>query len=288
MFFAAAVPLQAEPFLHNAQVPFTDWLTNSIFVTVMVVLFITWLARRATRQMKLVPDGPQNFFEALVEGLYTLLEGIVGRHMIAKCFSFLATIFIFLVITNWFSLFPGVGSIGWGQAAVGENNLPLSLQYVSEPILRPGSADLNLTLGMAAVAMVLWFVWTMQEVGPVGFLKHLFAPKGGMKGIVGLLMVGIFLFVGVLELISIATRPISLSLRLFGNIYAGENVLGLMINLGRDLGLPTWASAIASVIVPIPFYFLELMVGVLQAFVFMLLCAVYIQLSTSHEEEGSH
>lgn len=285
MLFAAAVPLQAKPIWDDAPVPFAEYLTNSIFVTAVVVLLITWLARRATRQMKLVPEGSQNFFEALVEGLYNMLEGIVGRHMIAKTFSFLATIFIFLVITNWSGLFPGVGSIGWGPPE-SKPFLPASIEYAEEPLLRPGSADLNLTLGMAAVAMILWFVWTMQEVGLVGFLKHLFAPKGGMKGIVGLLMAGIFLFVGALELISIATRPISLSLRLFGNIYAGENVLSTMINLGRDLGLPDWISALMSVVVPVPFYFLELLVGVLQAFVFMLLVAVYIQLSTTHDEEA--
>ncbi len=287
MLFAAAVPLQAESFLRNAPAPFAEWLTNSIFVTAVVVILITWLARGATRSMQLVPTGRQNFFEALVEGLYNLLEGIVGRHMIGRTFSFLASIFIFLVITNWFGLFPGVGSIGWGEVKPG-SMLPLAVEYVKEPLLRPGSADLNLTLGMATVAMVLWFIWTMQEVGPGGFIHHLFAPKGGMKGFVGLMLVPIFLFVGVLEVISIATRPVSLSLRLFGNIYAGENVLGLMIGLGRDLGFPPIFAAIASVIIPIPFYLLELMVGVLQAFVFMLLCAVYIQLSTSHEEESAH
>jgi F-type H+-transporting ATPase subunit a len=92
--------------------------------------------------------------------------------------------------------------------------------------------------------------------------------------------------IGILEVISIATRPVSLSLRLFGNIYAGENILSLMIGIGHEFHLPEWATAILGVIVPIPFYFLEVMVGLLQAFVFMLLCAVYIQLSTSHDEDA--
>jgi F-type H+-transporting ATPase subunit a len=90
-------------------------------------------------------------------------------------------------------------------------------------------------------------------------------------------------------MVSIGFRPVSLSLRLFGNVFAGESLLTTMITLGQTLGLPTWVSAIVSVIVPIPFYFLELLVGLLQALVFVLLCAVYIQLSTSHdEEEGAH
>jgi F-type H+-transporting ATPase subunit a len=83
-------------------------------------------------------------------------------------------------------------------------------------------------------------------------------------------------------------RPIALSLRLFGNVFAGENLLTTMIGIGKQAGLPDWAAAIASVTLPIPFYFLELLIGVLQAAVFTLLCAVYIQLSTSHDEDEEH
>jgi F-type H+-transporting ATPase subunit a len=143
-----------------------------------------------------------------------------------------------------------------------------------------------MTLGLAAIAMILWLVWSIQEVGVGGILHHIFGPKGGMTGIMGKVLVPVFFVIGILEVISIATRPVSLSLRLFGNIYAGENILGMMIGIGHEFHLPEVATAILSVIVPIPFYFLELMVGLLQAFVFMLLCAVYIQLSTSHEEEA--
>jgi len=114
---------------------------------------------------------------------------------------------------------------------------------------------------------------------------HIFGPKGGLTGLLGLVLGVIFFLVGIIEVISILFRPVSLSLRLFGNIFAGENLLPAMINLGRSIGLPGWVSAIMSVIVPIPFYFLELLVGLLQAIVFTLLCAVYIQLATSHEED---
>jgi F-type H+-transporting ATPase subunit a len=103
-----------------------------------------------------------------------------------------------------------------------------------------------------------------------------------------MLLAPIFFFVGIIEIVSIGFRPVSLSLRLFGNIFAGENLLITMITLGKTLGVPGWLSAIISVIVPIPFYFLELLVGLLQAMVFVLLCAVYIQLSTTHDEEEAH
>ncbi len=145
-----------------------------------------------------------------------------------------------------------------------------------------------MTLGMATVFMFFWIYWTLSEVGLKSFLAHIFGVKGGLKGVAALLLAPIFFFVGIIEVISILFRPVSLSLRLYGNVFAGENLLTSMINLGRDLGLPDLVSACMSVLVPIPFYFLELLVGVLQALVFTLLCAVYIQLSTAHDEEEEH
>lgn len=280
---AALVTLNATPV--GGSNAFFSWLTSSILVSAITTITIIVLARRATAKMAIVPTGTQNLFEWLVESLYNLLEGVVGRHMIGKTFSFLASLFVFILVSNWFGLFPGVGSIGWGQA---DPNiaLPAAVKHVDYPIFRPGTADLNLTLGLAALAMVLWLVWSLQEVGVGGMIKHIFGAKGGMTGIAGLAMAVVFFFVGILEVISIGTRPVSLSMRLFGNIFAGENILTMMIGIGHDFNLPNWATYVLSVIVPIPFYMLELLVGLLQAFVFMLLCAVYIQLSTSHDEEA--
>lgn len=278
------IPLKAG----ELPLSFTHWLTNSILVTAIVILVVCFFARRATKNMQLVPSRPQNFFEALVEGLYNLLEGIVGPHLIPKCFSFLASIFIFLLSANWFGLLPLVGTLGWGHPKAG-SAFPGALEHVSQPLLRPASADLNMTLGLAAVAMVLWLWWSLREVGLKGFLLHIFGPKGGMTGLLGAVLVPVFFVIGILEVISIATRPVSLSLRLFGNIYAGENILHLMGNIGAEqMGLTGIPAFLSSVIIPIPFYGLEVVVGLLQAFIFMLLCAVYIQLSTTHEEEGAH
>ena len=258
---------------------FTGWLTNSIFVSVLISGFVIWLCRSATRKMLIVPSPLQNAFELVVEGLYDMLEEIVGKHMIARTFSFLATLFIFILASNWFSLLPGVGSVGWGLAKPGRF---LSVPHVDHPLLRPTTADLNMTLAMALVFMVLWLYWTLSEVGLKNFLLHQFGVKGGLKGFMAFALAPIFFFVGIIEVISILFRPVSLSLRLFGNIFAGENLLSSMIALGREFGLPSWVAALASITVPIPFYFLELLVGLLQALVFMLLCAVYIQLETSH------
>ena len=278
--FAAVLTLDAPTIFPkgDGSGSFIDWLSNSIFVSAFVSLLIIWFARKATRQLSVVPGPAQNFFEALVQGLYDTIEGIVGHHMVARVFSLLATLFIFIIVSNWFALLPGVGSIGWG------NDTAQGFE-VTTPILRPTTADLNMTLAMATVFMVFWLYWSLSEVGVKNFLNHLFGVKGGLTGMMAIILIPVFLFVGVIEVVSIAFRPVSLSLRLFGNVFAGENLLSTMITLGKNLGLPEWVAYPMSIIVPVPFYGLELLVGLLQAAVFMLLCAVYIQLSTSHDEE---
>ena len=271
----------------DAGMSFTGWLTNSILVSIFISGFVIWLCRAATSRMLIVPSPLQNAFEMVVEALYDMLESIVGRHMIARTFSLLATFFIFILAANWFGLLPGVGSVGWGEP--GEKLGAFhSLPHVATPLLRPTTADLNMTLAMALVFMCFWLYWTLTEVGLKNFVVHLFGVKGGATGVMAVFLFFIFIFVGAMEVISILIRPVSLSLRLYGNVFAGENLLSSMITLGNDLHMPQWLSYVASVTLPVPFYFLELLVGILQAFVFTLLCAVYLQLSTTHDEEEEH
>src|SRR5258707_3348532 len=265
----------------NPLSPLGPWFPNSFVFTVIVTGLIIWVARRATRNMQLVPSGPQNLFELIVETLYNTFEGIVGRHMISKVFPLLATLFIFILAANWIGLVPGVGTIGFGKPGPGF----LSLSEVEAPLLRPANADLNMTLGMALFVMGWWVVWTIQEVGVIGFLKHTFAPKGGVSGVLWFALLPLFFFVGIIEIISIAIRPVSLSFRLFGNIYAGETLLHTMATIGSSL--PFGLGYLTAVLFPLPFYFLELLVGLLQAFVFAMLCAVYVKLSTD-SGEGEH
>jgi len=251
---------------------FLHWLTNSILVTAIVLGVIVWIVRSCTRRIEVIPGIGQNFLEAVVEGFYGAVDGLLGHKLAQKAFPLLGTLFIFILISNWFGLLPGVGSIGWHE---GEKFVPL---------LRPGTADMNMTIAMAAVSMVLWFIWTMQVTGPVAFIKEIFGVKGGMTGPILFLLVPLFLFVGVLEVVSILVRPVSLSLRLYGNVFAGENMLATMINIGHLFHAPDWLCQVLSCIVPVPFYFLELLIGFLQAMVFTLLVLVYLQLSTSHDE----
>jgi F-type H+-transporting ATPase subunit a len=133
---------------------------------------------------------------------------------------------------------------------------------------------------MSLTFFACWIFWALQSNGPIGFLLHLFAPKGETTGLLKALMIVVFLVVGCLEVVSILFRPVSLSFRLYGNIFAGENMLESMANL-----VPGW---IGSIIIPIPFYFMELLVGIVQALVFMLLTAVFTMLICQHEEgEGT-
>jgi F-type H+-transporting ATPase subunit a len=245
-------------------------ITNSMVVTWIVAVGLILFARAATRSMDRVPSGAQNLLEWLVESLYGLLESIIGAHLVKRTFWFFATIFIFILAANWFGLIPGVGTIGWGHRT------PDGF-VVDQPLLRGANADLNLTLAMALIFFACWIVWALQEVGARGVAKELFAPKGETAGLLKLLMVVVFFAAGILEIISILFRPVSLSFRLYGNIFAGENMLETMATIVPGLG---W-------LLPIPFYFMELLVGLVQAMVFMLLTAVFTLLICHHEEAGA-
>ncbi len=242
-------------------------ITNSMLVTWIVAAGLIVFARLATRRMNQVPSGAQNFFEWLVESLYTFLEGIIGPDLVRKTFWFFGTVFIFILAANWMGLVPGIGSIGWGHYTAHGFVL-------DEPLLRGANADVNKTLAMALVFFACWIVWGLSEQGLGGFIKELFAPKGESTGALRVLLVVVFFAAGLLEVISILFRPISLSFRLYGNIFAGENMLETV-------------AAIPAVgwLVQVPFYFLELLVGLVQALVFTLLTAVFTLLICQHQEE---
>ncbi|MEP6822773.1 MAG: F0F1 ATP synthase subunit A [Chthoniobacterales bacterium] len=263
------LPLKATPIFQIGK--FT--ITNSMVVMWGVAGLIIFFAQLATRKIKPVPTGLQNFWEWMVESLYNFLEGMIGSQLVKKTFWFFATIFIFILFLNWFGLVPGVGTIGWGHY------LANGSFHVDRPLLRGANADLNLTFAMACVFFICWIIWAIQANGVGGVIVHLFGPKGKTSGILKVLMVFIFFIVGWLEVVSILFRPVSLSFRLFGNVYAGEIMLESMSHIVPSL---SW-------LIPIPFYFMELLVGVVQALVFMLLTAVFTLLITQHDSpDGAH
>lgn len=249
-------------------------ITNSMIAMWTVAAVLIIFAQLAVRKISLVPAGLQNFLEAIVEGLEGFLGGIMGEKLARKTFWFFCSIFIFIACNNWLGLFPGVGTVGWKtvDAHGHEGFLPL---------LRGANADLNMTLGLAIVFFVLWIIWSIRANGLGGFLGHIFLYHGEDKGIMRVMLSLIFFVVGFLEVISIMIRPVTLTFRLFGNVYAGESLLETMVHLGGNFG---WLTAL-------PFYFLELMVGGIQALVFTLLTAVFTALMCQHDdhsEEAAH
>lgn len=283
VFTNLTTPFLAAGGIDAPQLPGLGWFTNSILVAGIVTVGVLLFVRMATRKMELIPGGKQNFVELVIEFLYGQVEGIVGKQVAPRAFPLLATVFILILSANWFGLLPGVGTIGFGDTTA-----PLVLEHVDVPLLRPATADLNMTLAIATVFMGVWLWLSIAELGVWGTLVHIFGPKGGLKGPMMIALLPIFFFVGIIEVISIAFRPMSLSLRLLGNIYAGETLLHTMGGLGETLGLTGFMAFLTSVLLPLPFYFMEILVGALQATVFSLLCAVYIKLSTTHEEGEHH
>lgn len=256
-----ALPLNAQP-LFGA-------FTNSTIMVWIAVGLIVLFCQIATRKMTLVPSGFQNFAEWVVESLYDFLAGLMGEHLTKRVFWFFGTIFFFILTSNYLGLIPGVGTLGW----VDQHG------HMVTPWLRGANADINMTAAMAFTFAILWFYWAITESGFKAFMAHIFAPKGSFKGIMLAMMVPIFLFVGVLEVISIAIRPVALTFRLFGNIYGGEQTLeALMALVPKQLAfLPA-----------LPFYFMELLVGFVQALVFTLLCAIFLKLICDHGDEEHH
>ena len=159
-------------------------VTNSMLVMFVVAIGIILVAQAATRRSQLVPAGLQNFVEWLVESLYGFFEGIVGTEMVKKTFWFFATVFILILFSNWFGLIPGLGTIGW--APEGHHN-----EHITNPLLRGVNADLNMTLSMAAIFMVLWLGWCVQEIGVKGVAGHLFNVTGHGAGFFGMLLVAV-------------------------------------------------------------------------------------------------
>jgi F-type H+-transporting ATPase subunit a len=247
-----------------------SFVTSSMLVSWVVAILLIIFARYATRRIQEVPSGAQNFWEWLVESLHDFLEGIIGADLVKKTFWFFASAFIIILFTNWFGLIPGVGTMGWGHAdAKGHFE-------ITNPLLRGGNADLNMTLAMSMIFFACWIIWAFQANGMIGMFLHLFGPKGESTGPLKVLLIVVFFLVGFLEILSILFRPISLSFRLYGNIFAGENMLESMANLVPGFG---W-------LLPVPFYFMELLVGIVQALVFMLLTAVFTMLICMHDDDG--
>jgi F-type H+-transporting ATPase subunit a len=240
-------------------------VTNSMVTSWVVALALIIVIRLAIRRPKLIPTRAQAIVENLVQGILDLTSPIVGSKVALPTFPLLISLFTFILIQNWSGLFPGVGTIYMADHKTGD----------WMELIRPGNADLNGTLALAAVAIAGWFYFIMRYAGPVLVLKDIFGNKADKREVPAVIyypLFVIFFLVGIIEVVSIAFRPISLSLRLFGNVFGGESLMHAMS------GMQKWG-------LPAPFYFLELLIGFVQAFVFTLLVSVYIGLICNHADD---
>lgn len=247
---ASEVSLAAENVFHLGPLP----ITNSLLATwaVMAILIIgAIILNRKIKKDK--PGGFQNLVEMIFEGALGLMDSVTqDRKQSAKFFPFVFTFFILIIAGNWFGLLPGVGTIGFHEILDGQETFV--------PLLRGSAADLNFTLALAAISVV---VTQVIAIVTLGFIKHSKKYVNFKNPIMG--------FVGALEGISEFAKILSFSFRLFGNIFAGE-VLLIVIGL------------IIPYLVPIPFLFLELFVGFIQAFIFSVLTLVFLKIATTATE----
>ena len=260
---AGGVSLTAEKAFSIGPFPVTNSMITSWIISLTIILVIRLLVGKTS----LIPSKGQLFVESIVGGLRNVVEPIVGRKLFFPSFWLLSGLFIFILIQNWSGLLPGVGSVGYYDETG---------KYTS--LIRPGNADLNMTLALAAVANLAWLYFIFKYEGLKSIIVHIFGNKAdknevGIYTFIGL--IPIFFAVGVIEVISIMFRPVSLSFRLFGNVYGGESLLHKMFTIVPGF---EW-------IVPVPFYFMEILIGLVQALVFMLLIAVFIGLMCNHGDE---
>ncbi len=245
-------PLAAETVLHIGSFA----ITNSLLMSWLVISTLIILALVITSKVSLIPGALQNGAEFVIESIYNLTESVAPTYA-RVFFPIIATFFIFILASNWFGLLPGLNAIGFNEIHAG--------QQTFVPFFRSAGSDLNVTLGLALVSVILTQFFGLRFRGLFGYIKHYF--HNPLHGGIALILLGslLALFLGGLELVAEFVKVISLSFRLFGNVYAGEVVIHTI-------------SGIASYIVPVPFLLLETIVGFVQAIVFSLLTLVFFSI----------
>jgi F-type H+-transporting ATPase subunit a len=240
-------------------------VTNSLLTSWGAVLVIVVISIAIRRQMRVIPRGLQNAFELIVEGALNVGDSVTGdRRKTALIFPLVFSVFLFILINNWMGLLPGVGSVGFIERAEGHD--------VFLPLLRGGTADLNTTLALALISVLGSNLFGIVSVGVFKYFNKFVNVKAIVeipmkirKDPTLAIVNPIKFFVG--EIAKIA----SLSFRLFGNIFAGEVLLSSM-------------AVIFAFLLPIPFILLEVLVGIIQAFIFAMLTLVYFTIASMSEE----
>jgi len=295
-------------------------ITNTMMTSWIVVIMMVAIVYVGTRRRVLVPRGFQNMFEAALEAFYNLIVGVAGEKNGRRFFPVVATIFFFVLLSNWLSLFPvfsviglvreeehgfvmeqadvGPLPVGWvslsgpgdlrltGGGTIDEDDADAEEQFEEAkedgklvgqliPLLRGPNTDLNTPLALAIVSAIAVESWAIASLG-IGYGRKFFNFGGMFRGLFRLNFGQFFngaidAFVGVLELISELVRLVSFTFRLFGNMFAGEVVIVMFIFL-------------TPLILTLPFYGLELFVGIIQAFIFAVLTLVFGMMAVAHGE----
>ncbi len=241
------IEIAAEKLVEVFGFPITNALLTSWLVMVVLGVAVFFLFRK----INIIPSGIQNIFEIVTEAFLDLMEGMFGgRKNAERYFPLIATIFFFVVISNWLGIFPGVGSIGFYEVHNGEK--------VFVPLLRSAASDLNFTLALGVIAVLFVNAIGIKVLGLGKHLSKYFSFKNPID-----------FFVGILEFISEFAKMISFSFRLFGNVFAGEVLLAI-------------TGFLAPYLIPVPFLGLEVFVGFIQALVFSMLTMVFISIAVSH------
>lgn len=263
--------LFAEPVASIKEFPITNSLVTSWGAVLIIVIFSVLLRKN----LKEVPGKLQNIFEIIVEGALSLADQVTNdRKLTKKIFPLSISLFFFVLINNWLGILPGSGSVGQVVEHHGESLLV--------PFLRGGTADINTTIALAVIAVVGANIFGIITIGGwkmfnkyvnLKALGQIFTKVRHEPTV--LIVAPITFFVGILEIIGEFAKIASLSFRLFGNVFAGEVLLASM-------------AALVAYAVPVPFLFLEILVGVIQALIFSMLTLVYFTIASQDHDEHNH
>jgi len=247
------ISISAEPVFDFLGVSITNSIATSWVITALTLAFFYFATKKLLMKGKLT--RLQMFIEVLIEGLYGIVESIAGKSKARLFFPLVMTFFLFIVPSNWSGLLPGAGSIGFNGVIKGSE--------VFIPILRGPTADINTTLALGLIAMFMVQFYGFKFQG-MHYLKKFFDFSNPINA-----------FVGILELVSDLSKVISFTFRLFGNIFAGEVLIAVI-------------SYLVPLVAPMPFYALEVFVGLIQGLVFMMLATVFMNMATLGHGDENH
>ncbi|MDP4007133.1 MAG: F0F1 ATP synthase subunit A [bacterium] len=244
------ISLQAE----TLGVLFGIPVTNSLILSLLTTFLLVGSGLLVAYSLKVIPNKVQGTAEVVLDGILSFMASTLGSlEQAKKFFPLVATIFLFILVNNWIGVLPGTGSIGFWEQAHGKE--------IFVPFFRSANSDLNTTFALALITMVAIHLYGVAKLGPWRHLSKFFIFTKGP----------IYFFVGLLEGVGEFAKVLSFSFRLFGNMFAGEVLLVIVMGL-------------VPLLAPFPFLLLEFFVGFIQALVFAMLTMIFLKIATAEVE----